>query len=181
MGQEPAPRASCEERLARGRTSNMSSPPLQADEGQRRVPRVKQLLVERVNALGHRWVQQTSAFQEWEGVLVARAPNHCVHLERKLRPRVAKGNDHEHLKFSGGANDREAPLGSCPTGGNRLLTPGTIAIIPKTRERLTSYCNHSRMRGTNISYVPQPSPRRRSESLCAPAGRISTRRWAASS
>lgn len=52
------------------------------DERQGRVLHVEQLLVQGVNALRDGRGQQAGSFQKGEGVFVARAPHHRVHLAR---------------------------------------------------------------------------------------------------
>lgn len=59
------------------------SPLRQANERQRWVLYVEQLLVKRVDALRRRGREQTRPFQERKGVAVAGAPHNGVHLHRQ--------------------------------------------------------------------------------------------------
>lgn len=78
-----------------------SSPLRKANERQRWVLHVEQLLVQRVDTLRGRRREQTRPFQERKRVAVARAPNNGIHLhtqttKKRLGPSASEKKTHTH-------------------------------------------------------------------------------------
>lgn len=56
------------------------APLRQPDEGERRVKHMKYMFIQRMDSFGDGRSEQARSLQEGEGIVVARAPHHRIHL-----------------------------------------------------------------------------------------------------